>query len=200
MAGKAAAVEGRPVLRVADDRAVTAGDFREVVPITPLSVERDVTVGQIEIQRAVVVQIAELSAEAPPAQLDAEVTRDVFVFRDGAHGTVLRQPQIVALNQDAVLRNVRNVNGIATAIENVAKGDVHPALRRESDAGLLAGFAESPTFVQVELGDAVVVGNEEIGTTGAAQVRGGRSKRPAAAVDPDLRAYFLELAVAQIVE
>src|SRR5439155_16374606 len=132
----------------------------------------------------------ELCAEAPAAQLDTEIARDVFVLRHRLRRAFFRQPQIVALNQDAVLRNVRNVYGVAPAIQDVAERDVHPAFRREAHAGLLAGFAEAIAVVQVELGDAVVVGDEEVGATGFAQIRRGRSKRPAPTVNAELGADF----------
>src|SRR5439155_22424089 len=81
-----------------------------------------------------------------------------------------------------------------------AKGHIHPALRRKADTGLLADVTESSPVVEVELGYAIVVGDEEIRMTGAAQVRRGGRQRPTPTVDSQFRADFFESAVAEIVQ
>ena len=95
---------------VADDGAVAAGDFGEVVPVAARARQRDVAVVEEQVEVAVVVQVAELRAEAPAAELDAEVAREIRVVEAAAF---LRNPEIVALEQDAFLGDVRNVDGIA---------------------------------------------------------------------------------------
>ena len=64
-------------------------------------------------------------------------------------------------------------------VEDVAKGDVHAALGRKAHAGLLADLVKVSAVIEKELGDAVVVGDEEVWMSGAAQIRGSGSKRPA---------------------
>ena len=74
-----------------------------------------------------------------------------------------------------------------------------PWLRTSPKAALMPLFGALPTprlladlakllaaLVDVELRDAVVVGDEEIGIAGAAQVGGDGGQRPAAAVDAQL--------------
>jgi len=55
VAGKAAAVECGPVRRIADDGAISPGDFGKVVPVAALAIERDEPVDEVEIEVAVVV-------------------------------------------------------------------------------------------------------------------------------------------------
>ena len=68
IAGEAAALHRRPVGSVADDRAVPDGNHGEVVPVAAALPGRDVSVDQIDILRAVVVQIAELRSPTPAAR------------------------------------------------------------------------------------------------------------------------------------
>ncbi len=104
------------------------------------------------------------------------------------------------MNQDAFFGDVGDVDRISALIEDIAEGHVHAAFRSEAHAGLFACFMEALAVVQIKLGHAVVVGDEQVGMAGAAQIRCGGCKRPATAVDSDLRADFFKLAVAQIVE
>src|SRR5262249_23379559 len=53
-----AVVHRRSVLRVGDDRRVAARYFRIVVPVTGVSVRRDITIDQVDVLIAIVVQIA----------------------------------------------------------------------------------------------------------------------------------------------
>ena len=103
-----------------------------------------------------------------------------------AGGSVLRHPQIVALDQNAVFGDVRNIDRVLALIENIAEGDVHAALGREADAGLLAHFVEPLAVVKVKFRNAVIVGDKQVGMPGAAQVCGRSGQRPAAAVDAKL--------------
>ena len=57
-----------------------ACDFGEVIPVTSIAVERNVAVGQEQIEIAVVVEVAELRAEAPAAELDANIARQIFIL------------------------------------------------------------------------------------------------------------------------
>ena len=200
IARQAAAFKRRPVLGVANDGAVAAGDFRKVVPVAAVPVERDVAVGQIEVERAVVIQIAELRAETPAAEFDSEIARQIFVLDGVARRSLLRHPQIISLDQDAVFGNIGNVDGVSALVEDVAKGGVHSALGREAHAGLFAHFMKALAVIEIELGNSVVVGDKQIGMPGAAQVRGRRGQRPAPAVDANFLGDFFKLSVAQIVK
>src|SRR5579862_5274538 len=80
VAGKAAPVHCGPVLGIADDGGIAAGNFGEVVPVTLFAVERDVAVGEEEIERTVIVQVAELCAEAPSAKLYTHVACEVLIL------------------------------------------------------------------------------------------------------------------------
>ena len=82
IARQAPAVHRRPVLRVADDRAMPPAIFGEVVPVARPLAGRDVAVDQIEVEHAVVVQIAELRAQAPAAEIDAQA-RARFSYSSG---------------------------------------------------------------------------------------------------------------------
>ena len=54
----------------------------------------------------------------------------------------LRHPEIIALNQHSVLRNVRDINRIAALIENVSTRCGHAALRCKANTGLFADFVK----------------------------------------------------------
>src|SRR5262249_54115517 len=77
IAREAAVVHRRPVLRVGDDTLVAASYFRIVVPVATVPVRRDVSVDQINVLIAIVVQIAKLRAPTPAADFNAEVARQV---------------------------------------------------------------------------------------------------------------------------
>ena len=143
IARQAAAFNRRPVPGIGDDGAVAAGHLGKVVPVAPVAVERDVAVDQIEIERAVVVQIAKLRAKTPAAEFDSEIARQILVLDGIARRSLLGHPQIVSLDQDAVFRNVGNVDRISALVEDVAEGGVHSALGGEAHAGLLAHFMET---------------------------------------------------------
>ena len=116
----------RPVLGVVDNGAVSAGNLGKVVPVAAIAIERDVAVGQIQIQRAVVVQIAELRAETPAAEFDAKIARQIFKLQLVAARSLFRHPQIISLNQHAFFGNVRDVHGVAALVEDVAKAAFIP--------------------------------------------------------------------------
>ena len=78
IAGKASAVHRRPVFGVSDDRGISASDLREVIPIALGAVERNVAVRQVEIKRAIIIQVAELRAKAPPSQFNPHIPCQVF--------------------------------------------------------------------------------------------------------------------------
>src|SRR5439155_17982066 len=65
VAGQAAALHGVPVLGVGDNRLGGPGHLGIVVPIGFLAAVRgDVAVGQVQVEKAVIVQIAKLRAPA----------------------------------------------------------------------------------------------------------------------------------------
>ena len=78
---------------------MAAGDFRKVIPVAFVAIERDVAVGEIEIERAIVVEIAELRAETPSADFHAEIARQVVILNSVARRAFFRNPQIVPLDQ-----------------------------------------------------------------------------------------------------
>ena len=80
IAGEAAAFHRGPVFGVGDDGGIAASNFRKVVPVVFVVVERNVSVGDIEIERAVIVQVTELRAEAPAAEFHSHVACEIFVL------------------------------------------------------------------------------------------------------------------------
>src|SRR5262245_42275711 len=171
IARQAAVVHRGPVLRVGADRRVAGRHFRVVVPVADVPVRRDVTVDQIDVLIAVVVQVAELRPPAPSAKLDAEVARQVVELQVLARSPRALNPQIVALYQHALFGDVRNIDRKIAAIERVADRRRHATLRREADARLLADLAELlAALVEEQFRDAVIVGDEQIGITRPAQI------------------------------
>src|SRR5262249_13934685 len=156
---------------VGDDGGVGAGDQRVVIPVGLLAaVGGDVAVGQIEVEQAVVVEVAELRPPAPTAALDVENIGLVLVANVRAGGVFLGHPEVVALEPVARLGNVADVNGQAAVIEDVAETGVHAALGGLGDARALADLDEVlALLVGVQLGDPVVVGQEQVGIAAAAQ-------------------------------
>src|SRR5580698_3348639 len=189
---EATSVERRPVGSVANDRAVAAGHFCKVVPVAALAVERDIAVYEIKIEIAVIIQIAKLRTKAPSTELYTKVTRKVVVFERRAS---LRNPEIVALNQHAFLRDIRNIDGKLSLIEDVAEGNIHPALGRKAHSSFFAAFVKVSTVIEIKLRDAVVIRDEEIGMSGTAQIGRGAGQRPAVAVDAGLRADLFKAAI-----
>src|SRR5271154_4299473 len=200
IAAQAAAFHGRPVFGVVDDSAVSAGNFGKVIPITLVAIQRNVTVGQIQIQRAIVIQIAELRAKTPTADFHAKIARQIFVLKLVSAGAFFGHPQIISLNEHAFLGNIGNVNGVAALIENIAKAGVHSAFGSETDAGLFAGFMEALAVVDIKFGDAVIVGDEQVRVPSAAQVGRNGCQRPATTVDANFFANLFKFPVAQIVK
>src|SRR5262245_10520016 len=158
-----AVVHRRPVLRVGDDRRVAARYFRIVVPVTGVPVRRDITIDQVDVLIAIVVQIAELRAPAPAADLDAQVASQVVELQIGTRSPQARNPEVIALNEHALFGNVRDVYRKVSAIEHVTDRRRHPALRRETDAGFLPDLAKLlAAFIEVQFRDPVIVGDEQI--------------------------------------
>ena len=116
-------------------------------------------------------------------------------------GARLRYPQVVGLHQHARLGDVGLVDREPAVVENVTERRVHPALRRPADAALAAGFDEPfAALIDEELGDAVVIGEEQVGIARTRQIRRGRRQRPAPRLNAERRRRLLERAVAAIVE
>src|SRR5450755_4619481 len=189
-----------PIFGVVDDGAVATSDPGKVVPVTFVVIERNVSVGEIQVQRAIVVQIAELRAKTPATELDAKIPRQILVLEFVAAGAFFGHPQIISLDEHPVFRNVGNINGVAALIENIAKTRAHSALGCEADAGLFADFVKALAVVEVQFGNAVIIRYEQIGVAGATQVRSGGSQSPAAAVDSEFGADFFKFSVAKIVK
>src|SRR5277367_2595281 len=200
VARQTAPFHGRPILRIVDDGAVSPGNFGKVVPVAAIVVERNITVGQIQIQRAIVVQIAELRAETPAADFDAKVSRQILKLYLVAAGALFRHPQIIPLNQHALFGNVRNVYRITPLVENVAKAGAHSALRCESDARLLAYFVEALSIIEIKFRHAVIIRDEKIGVARATKISGGRRQSPATTIDANVFTDFLEFSISQIVK
>src|SRR6202022_3105654 len=108
-----------------DNYAVATGYPGKVIPITFGPAEGDIAVGEIEIQVAIVIQIAELRAEAPATQFHAHIPGQIFVLQGRP---LLGHPEIVALDQHSLLGDVRDVDGILALVQDVSIGNVHPAL------------------------------------------------------------------------
>src|SRR6202043_3215619 len=103
-------------------------------------------------------------------------------------------------NENAFFGDVGNVNSKSSAIKNVTECHVHTAFRRKANAGLRPYFVKADTVVEVELGYAIVIGDEQIRMPGPAKARGARRKRPATAIDAEFFTDLLEPSVAEIVE
>ena len=116
---------------------MAAGDHAEVVPVAAALVGGDVAVGQVEVLRAVVVQVAELRAPAPAAEVDAEARRQVLVRRAWPSPLGLRRhPEVVALHEHARLGDVGHVDGETAVVEQSPNEAFMPLFGRHADAGL----------------------------------------------------------------
>src|ERR1051325_2621742 len=190
----------RPLRRVGDDRRVAARDLREVVPVILIAIERDVAIHEIEIERAVVVQIAKLRAKTPATNLDVHCARHILVLNRVAIWKLARHPEIVSLDQNSFFRDVGNVDRISTLIQNITDRSVHAALRRETNSTLFTGFVKLPAVVDVQLRDPVMMRDEQILTARPPQVGDSRRERPATRVDAELLTDFFKRSVTEIVK
>ena len=120
--GEASSIHGGPIFRIADDCRVAPCDLGEVIPVAPLAIERNIAVRDVEIERAVVVQIAKLRSKAPPTESRLlHIARQVFVLGCVTFRSILRHPQIVPLNERTIFRNVGDIDGIFALIKDVAE-------------------------------------------------------------------------------
>src|SRR4030095_3477293 len=88
-----------------------------------------------------------------------------------------------------------------TSIEDISNRGIHSTLWRVANAGLFPDFPELlPIIVEIELGDTVIVGNEQVRIAGATEVGGHGCERPTARFDSKLFAHLFETAIAEIVE
>src|ERR1700678_347338 len=200
VARKTAALHSGPVLCVPDDGGIASRDFGKVIPVISLPIQRNIAIRQEKIERAVVVQIAKLCAEAPSSKLHAHVARQVFILDLITRGPLLRHPKIIPLDQNAILGDVRHVDREFALIKHVSKRDVHPTLRRKADTRFLARLMEALAVVHVELGHAVVVRDEQVSMSRPAQVGGGSGQGPVSAINADLGASLFKSSVAKIVK
>src|SRR4029079_11563028 len=81
IAGEAAVTHRGPVRRVLNHDLMSPSDLRIVIPVALTARRGDVAVHEIQIEKAIVVQIAELRAEAPASEVDAHGARDVLLRR-----------------------------------------------------------------------------------------------------------------------
>src|SRR5439155_15244770 len=124
----------------------------------------------------------ELGAPAPAANFHAEGVGLVQITQVVSGGAVPRHPEVVALEQDAALADVGDVDGELAFVVDVAETDVHAALGPLGDAAPLAHlFKLRSLVVGIEFGHAVVVGQEKVRVAGATQVGGPDCQRPAGA-------------------
>src|SRR6185312_4273146 len=100
-------------------------------------IERDISIGDVEVERTVVIEVTELPTKTPATEFHAHVTREVFILQCVSCSTFLRHPQIVSLDQHTIFRDIRDIDGHVSTIKHIAEGNVHPALGRESNACLL---------------------------------------------------------------
>ena len=152
-----------PVLRIGDDRGVATRHLREIVPVISFSIRRDIAIGQIQIEVPIVVQVAKLRAKTPAAELDAHGARQIFILEVLSRRAGFRHPEVVPLQEDALFGDIRHINGKLALIENVTDRSVHATLGRKTHTRLFADFAETcATLVEIQLRDAVIVGNEQV--------------------------------------
>jgi hypothetical protein len=64
------------------------------------------------------------------------------------------------LDEHTLFGNVRDVDSKLALIQNIAEADVHPALRRKPDSGLLTYCTKLLAVIEIELRDTVIVGDE----------------------------------------
>src|SRR5258707_231654 len=69
-----------------------------------------------------------------------------------------------------------------------------------ANSGLLTYFAEPLAIVEIKLGDAIVVGDEQVRMPGSAQVCRGSSQRPTPAIDAHFLSDIFKFSVAEIME
>ena len=188
-------------MRIGDDRGVAARHLREIVPVAAVAIRRDIAVGQIEIEVPIVVQIAELRAETPAAEFDAHGARQIFILEVLSRRPGFRHPEVVPLQEDAGFGDVRDIDGKLALIENVTDRRVHPTLGRKTNARLFADFAETyAAVVEIQLRDAVIVGNEQVWIAAPAQISRGRGQGPAAALDAQLLGHIFKAAVTAVAQ
>src|SRR5207244_495877 len=110
-----------------------------------------------------------------------------------AGAAALGDPQVVPLRQKPRFGDVGGVDAEAARVVDIAEADAHAALGPIADLRWLAEIDELlAAVVGVELVDAVIDGQDEIGITGAAQVGGRGGEDPARAADAHLRGDILE--------
>src|SRR5277367_5409629 len=96
-----------PILCISNNSAVASSYMGEVIPVTTIAIQRDISVGEVKIECSVIVQIAKLGTKAPAAKFDSQVAGDVLEGCRVATRSLARHPKIVALNQNPVFGNIR---------------------------------------------------------------------------------------------
>ncbi len=73
------------------------------------------------------------------------------------------------MEEDALFGNVGGIDGELALIENVTDRSVHPTFGSKTNPRFFTHLAKpSAAFVEIQLGDAVIVGNEQVWVAGAA--------------------------------
>ena len=172
-----------------DDRAAAASHLRIIVPVRTTLIEGDITIRHIQIHRSVIIQVSELSAETPSTQFNAEASGQILkLWQGGICG--YRHPQIVALNQNSILRNVADIKGKSPFIEDITDRRIHATFRGGTDPAFLADFTKTSTVIDEQFRDTIIIRDEQIGTAGTAEVDCCRSQGPALVLKTD---FFSDL-------
>ena len=95
---------GRPFPDIGDDRPVAAGHFGIIVPVTGTGLARYKSIGHIKVLVPIIVQVTELGTVAPASGFNPVLPGQVPV--DQLPVSLLRDPEIVPLKQDAFLGDV----------------------------------------------------------------------------------------------
>src|SRR6185312_5185649 len=128
IARQAAPIKCRPVFRIANDGAVSASYFRKVVPVTPVPVGGNVAVGQEQVERAVVIQVAKLRTKAPSAKLYTKVACQVFILDVTPVVPCLRPPKFFPLEHKPSSENMETENQFSASFRMSPKAAFIPLL------------------------------------------------------------------------
>ena len=173
-----------------------ARHLRKIVPVIPTSVCRNISIGQNDIQRPIVVQISKLRAKTPPTQIHAHRPGQIFKPQGlVSHG----HPQIIPLNENTRLRYIGLVNCQISSIQHIAKCGIHTALRLAPHPGLFSHLDKPlSALVHIQLGNPVIIGQKQIGKSRAVQIRRTHRQCPPSARDPDLYSHIFKCPIARV--
>src|SRR3984957_18931777 len=129
-----------PVGGIADDIAVPAGYFGIIIPIGGSLFSGNKTIGGIQVHKAVIVEISELSAIAPARILDPRQLSQVHEEWRPARPRVLWLPVVIALDQHTRFGNIGSINAQRPIVIDITERYTHPALGDIAYPGLFAAF------------------------------------------------------------